>query len=159
VNADRDWDLGKTETQIRGERQERFREKKDREPICCPKCHEIRSSGSVCPKCGHESQKRSRMVVQVDGTLKAMAGDIYMPRKVSMKSDTVKKWERTYYRAKNSNMTFRQARGLFVKENGYWPPSDLPLMPVENGDWFRRVTDVPKCKLTSDAGTEAELAQ
>jgi superfamily II DNA or RNA helicase len=155
VNADRDWDLGKTETQIRGERQERLREKRDREPICCPRCYKIRPSGSVCPQCGHESQKRSRIVVQVDGTLNAMSGDIYKPRKVSMKSDTQRQWERGYYRGKNSNMTFNQVRGLFFRENGYWPPSDLSLMPVDNADWYRRVKDVPKWKLTSDVGKEA----
>lgn len=150
VNMDRHWELDITENIIHGERVDDFREKKQAEPIMCSECGLIRSSGPVCPQCGHESTKRSRIVIQQDGTLHEHTGDIYKPRRVLMKHNTQKLWESTYYRAKKSRngMTFRQAEGLFVYENHYWPPRDLPFMPKNNRDWFRKVKDVPREELT-----------
>jgi hypothetical protein len=74
-----------------------------------------------------------------------------------MKSDTLKLWERCYWRAKNSKnrMTFIQARNLFFYENHYWPPSDLPLMPKNEIDWFRKVKDVPNHALNTPSYAEA----
>jgi hypothetical protein len=105
----------------------------------------IRNGGPVCPQCGHEAIKRSRFVAQTDGRLQEHFGDIYVPQPTAVRPDTVKLWSRSYYRAKNSKnrMTFRQAEGLFFKEQHYRPPHDLPLMPKEETDWFLPVADVP----------------
>ena len=50
-------------------------------------------------------------------------------------------------------MTFRQALGLFFYENHYYPPSNLPFMPVEKIDSYRRVKDVPTDKLHGPSQT------
>ena len=62
-----------------------------------------------------------------------------------IKPDTQKLWDRTYYRARSQkwNATFRQAAAMFFRENHYWPPKTLRLMPKDSGDWYRKVADVP----------------
>jgi DNA repair protein RadD len=149
VNADRQWFLGCTETILAARHAEAFREKRVSEPIRCARCGQIRATGAVCPACGHEMKKPTRMVVQVDGTLKEHAGDIYKPRVTKLKSDTQRRWESMYHRAKRSrnHMNFRQAEALFFVENHYWPPRNLPYMPAQELDWFRPVRDVPQDRL------------
>jgi hypothetical protein len=134
---------------IAGLRADAFREGKPAEPIVCPVCGLVRSKGPKCPQCGHESSRRMRRVIQTDGTLCEVEGDVYKPRKVQMRRNTEQIWERIYHRARRSRnrMTFRQAMGLFVTENHYWPPHGLPLMPVNQMDWFLPVADVPPERL------------
>lgn len=150
LNADREWSLGLTSHMVTSMREERLREKKEAEPIVCPQCGRVRLSGPKCRQCGHESTKRSRVVVQANGELKEHEGEIYKPRRVREFPNTQKLWESMYHRAKNSKnkMTFRQAMGLFRYENHYYPPKTMPLMPVREADWYRKVRDVPSSDLT-----------
>jgi hypothetical protein len=57
-----------------------------------------------------------------------------------------------YHRAKSKkwNATFRQAEAIFVRENHYWPPRDLPFMPKSTADMWRKVSDVPRDSLISN---------
>jgi hypothetical protein len=90
------------------------------------------------------------MVVQIEGDLKLVEGPSYKKRFTKMKPDTEKKWIDMYYRAKSQkwDATFRQAAANFVQENHYWPPENLPFMPKDKADWFEKVRDVPKERLT-----------
>lgn len=150
-NADRDWAsvYDVQERLITERRQENMREKKEPEPIVCAKCGAVRMKGPDCHQCGYRQDKKSRMVIQKDGKLKSMEGDIFKPRTVKMMPNTEQIWERCYHRAKNSKngMTFKQAVGLMFYEEHYWPPKNLPLMPIEPLDWERKVRDVPREKL------------
>jgi superfamily II DNA or RNA helicase len=148
VNVDREWNLSYAESIIAGLRENRLREKREPEPIRCPKCGLIRQGGAICPECKHESTRGARLVVQTDGRLVEHTGDIFPPRRVTLKNDTVKLWTSMYYRAKRAGMTFRQAEGLFYVENGYYPPHDIPLMPTTEVDWFQKVHEVPTERLT-----------
>jgi superfamily II DNA or RNA helicase len=143
---DRHWELGITNHRVAAERQERLREKKEPEPIRCPQCGKVRVGGAKCPECGFEAHRQSRMVVQVDGTLREVKGDIYRPRMQKIKPNTQQQWNREYYRAKNSRrgMTFRQAEALFFRDHHYWPPRTLAFMPKNPGDWFAKVSQVPR---------------
>ena len=143
LNADREWTLGQTNYRTVGERMEQMREQKIVEPITCPACGKVRASGPVCPACGNRSTKKSRLVVQVDGSLRPVEGAIMPPRRIKVKPDTQKLWESMYYRMKRCGRTFRQAEALFCHENHHWPPRDLPFMPKCSADWWRRVEDVP----------------
>jgi len=143
LNADRAWRLDDTAAVVGGMREERMRQKKELEPIRCPRCSAIRASGPTCHACGYTTHRRIRPVVQKDGTLKEYTGDIYKPRRTLMKDNTLRDWERMYHRAKRAGMTFRQAEALFFVEQHYYPPRDLPLMPTSERDWFRQVKDVP----------------
>jgi DNA repair protein RadD len=144
--VDRNWQLGQTNHRVCAERAERMREKKEAEPITCPQCGKVRAGGSKCPECGFEAHRKARMVVQVDGTLKEVKGDIYKPRVQKLLPNTQQLWNQMYYRAKSQkwNATFRQAEAMFFRENYYWPPRNLHLMPKDSNDWFLKVTDVPK---------------
>jgi superfamily II DNA or RNA helicase len=144
LNADRNWTLDCTAASVSGTREERLREKTEAEPACCPQCGQILLSFK-CP-CGFiiDPRKKSRIVIQADGTLREHYGDIFKPRKTKLEADTPELWKRMYFRARNAGMTFRQAEGLFVHEHGYWPPRDLPVMPGSNELFFKRVADVPR---------------
>jgi DNA repair protein RadD len=143
-NVDRVWDLSLDDKKIAEQREERLREKKESEPIVCVKCGAVRMEGPTCITCGHESSIKSRPVVQEDGTLTYMKGDIFKPRVTDMRSDTEKQWEQMYWRGRHSGMTFAQARGLFFKTHGYMPPNNLPLMPKDTLDWHRKIKAVPR---------------
>lgn len=150
LNADREWHLDRTDYVVCEAREERLRTRKEPEPISCPKCYAIRLSGPVCMNCGYRHTERSRMVVQLDGRLKEVQGDIFKPRREYRKPDVAERWERYYWRARNADMTFNQARGLFAYENNWkWPPAGLPYMPKDELDWFRSVKDVPRHRLTA----------
>ena len=143
MNADREWTLGQTNYRTVGERLEQMREEKIVQPITCPECGKVRASGPSCPACGHRSTKKSRLVVQVDGSLRPVEGAIMPPRRIKVKPDTQKLWESMYYRMKRCGRTFRQAEALFCHENHYWPPRDLKMMPKDSADWWRKVEAVP----------------
>lgn len=157
LNADRQWDLTWTNHVISSMRERQMREKKMPEPIHCPQCHAIRNTGSSCPKCGHVCSKKSRMVVQVDGILKEMSGDILKPRRVMQRNDTEHKWEQMYHRMKRAGKTFGQAEGLFVHENHYWPPRTIPLMPRDDYDFYHKIGDVPPERLVPKQAGEARF--
>lgn len=155
VNADREWNLNDTESSLATTHKEAFVNKTEPEPIRCPKCGLIRSSGPRCPKCGHEHTKSSRLVIQQNGRLVHHEGDIFHKRIVRMTPQTEKLWKQIYWRARKSGMKFTQARGLFYKEHGYFPPEDLPFMPTTASDWARSVGSVPAERLVHGKPTPA----
>ena len=143
LNADRQWNLTWGNNDYTRVREGALREKKEPEPIRCPRCAAIRTSGEVCPKCGYKTSRRSRMVVQTDGTLRELTGAIFKKCKTQQFSDTQRRWDRLYYSFKKSGRTFSQARGYFFHVNRYWPPETLANMPLSQLDWGRKVADVP----------------
>jgi superfamily II DNA or RNA helicase len=154
LNADREWRLTDTAALVAGLREDQLRAKKAKEPGRCPKCAAI-IFGPHC-RCGWEANvwARSRPVVQIDGTLKEMTGDIFRPRRLCKRSDGPAIWERMYWRSRTARgrRTFRAAAAFFAQENqGSWPDPHWPLMPVEDRDWFLLVEDVPVQRLTPRA--------
>jgi len=149
LNSDREWSLDLTAQMVASLRQDRLRDKKDAEPIVCPKCGKVRAGGPICA-CGHKCERGSRVVVQANGELKVVEGEIYKPKRIREFDNTEKLWTSMYHRAKHSKngMTFRQAEGLFFYEHHYYPPRTMPYMPTNELDWFRRVADVPSHELT-----------
>lgn len=158
LNADRTWELSDTASIVAGRRTEQLRNslpdsdgKPPREPVRCPQCGLILASWKC--QCGFriEPKAKSRPVIQSDGTLKQMRGDIFRPRETKRLPDTAIKWQKCFFRARNSKkkMTFNQAIGLFFHENGYWPPADLRGMPRDRADLFKAVAAVPADKLYS----------
>lgn len=150
LNADREWSLEWNDRMVSGMRQERMREKKEQEPLVCPQCQYVRLAGPKCPQCQYEHTRRSRKVMQLDGSLKEQEGEIYKPRRIKELPDTERIWTQCYMRAKNSRngMTFNQAYALFFVENYYYPPKHLPFMPTRETDWYRPVRKVSAADLT-----------
>jgi len=149
LNEDREWSLTLTNHRVVGERADQMREHREREPIVCPQCGKVRAGGKVCFACGYEAHKRSRVVIQIDGTLRHVDGPVHKPRRVKREPNTLQLWERMYHRAKSHkwDATFRQAEAYFFREHHYYPPRDLPLMPKDPADWFRKVSCVPSDSL------------
>lgn len=146
LNADRQWPLGCTSRMVAGVREDGLREKTVKEPMRCPKCSAIMLSLRCV--CGFTLDPRAKMrpVVQENGSLIMMEGDIFKERNREMRDDTMAKWAQAFGRARNSKkkMTFRQAIGLFYQDHGYFPPEDIQYMPKNKLDQWRRVCDVPR---------------
>ena len=143
LNADRQWSLELNDRIVCGERMESLREKREPEPIVCPNCGKVRSQGRECPVCGHVAHRKSRCVVQIDGTLRPVQGDILRPRRVRIEADTAELWQSMYYRMRRAGKTFRQAEAYFCHLHHYWPPRNMPLMPTRAIDWYQPIADVP----------------
>ena len=150
LNSDREWMLDKTDYIVGELREQRMREKKEQEPICCPKCHAVRAGGVVCKSCGHSHQGKVRIVVQKDGTLREVKGDIFKPRPLCKRPDGEKIWERMYWRSKTErgDRTFHAAAALFAMENNWqWPDPKWSFMPKDDIDRYMLVSEVPMERL------------
>jgi len=151
LNADREWRLEYTDRIMNGLRSKSLKEKKEPEPIVCPKCHGLRTHGKQCPHCGYEHVGKVRMVLQKDGSLKPMRGDIFRAERFLSKSDkVVQEWVSRVSRIRKSRkdtvkgMTFQQARVSFARDHNWgYPPYGLPQMPLHDVDWFLPIQDVP----------------
>lgn len=151
LNIDRHWELDHTAHIVAGLREQRLRTKEEQEPCLCPQCGMVLTR-SNCP-CGYQVdlKNKTRPVIQANGTLKEMKGDIYKPRRISTSIDGPEKWKQMYFRARSKkwDATFQQAFAMFAMENNWgWPNPSWPMMPRESIDQFRKVSEVPKERLT-----------
>jgi superfamily II DNA or RNA helicase len=154
INADREWTLDLTDAIACGFRADRMRAKKIAEPFRCPRCGRIWMKGTTCLTahggCGFElgNRRKSRPVVSTDGELREMVGDIYRPRRISNAPNGQALWEKMYWRSRTTkgDRTFRAAAALFAQEWG-WPDPNWRFMPIEEKDWFRHVSEVPRERL------------
>lgn len=158
LNADRNWRLGATDRVMANLRTDEYGgtgepgDPPPPEPFLCKACNTVlilrrimQNFMAVCPRCGHEMdfRRRSRPVIQKDGELVEHVGNIFSRRRTEVRPDTHQRWRNYFFRARNGNMTFHQAAGLFYHENGYYPPRTLPLMPHTAWDWYLPVKSVP----------------
>lgn len=156
LNSDREWDLGFDDKIVAGIREKKLREKRELEPIVCPKCHAVRLSGPKCFSCGHQHNTKVRVVLQQDGTLREMKGDIYRARRTAKKTvDLEKAWASRVRAVRNSQkdtvktMTFAQLEVAFARDHKWaYPPHDMSSMPINDRDWFRPVQSVSEDRLT-----------
>lgn len=147
LNADREWRLDDTAASIAGLRQEKLRKKEEKEPVCCPQCGLVLMSLRCV--CGFviDPRKKSRIVVQADGSLIEHFGDIYRPRKTELRPDTQTMWTKEYWAGFKNDKTFRECRAWFYQKHGYWPDETLRLMPTHPLGWFQKVNAVPRDEL------------
>jgi superfamily II DNA or RNA helicase len=151
LNTDRKWLLGATNTSLLGMHGDKQRNSQ-RKPSPCPQCKEVQIwNGPTCQFCGWVAKpgaKVSRPVVQSNGELREMTGDVWKPRRISTRPDGPKRWKSMYFRSrqpKAKGRTFRAAMALFAKENYFaWPDPTWPYMPIAEIDRYRRVVDVPE---------------
>lgn len=149
LNCDREWSLDDTDKAVREKHDELYRTKAKPEPIVCPRCHKVRHSGAVCRYCGFAYEGRRRIVIQTDGSLQEVRGDIFRPRRVNNSPDSHKAWVGCYFSSLRSGRTFNQARATYQYENnGTVPGPDFPLVPKFAADWGMKVCDVPRDRLT-----------
>ncbi len=171
MNADRHWNLSYTNSMVAAKRDESLRRKKcskckalvgdgprclnchqlnEIEPYCCPKCHRIINRPQC--QCGHVIPPglRSRRVIQSDGKLVEMRGDVFKTRRISKQQNGPAKWKAMYFRSctDKGSKTFRAAAALFAKENHWaYPDPSWPFMPIDDEDYFRLCNEVPRDRL------------
>lgn len=156
LNADRHWKLEWTGDIERAIREDAQRAKQLPQPGLCPKCGMVLFRANC--RCGWTSTvwKRSKQVMQTDGQLREQAGDMFKPRREYKRPDGPKRWKSIYWaaRSKKWNATFREAFYLFAKKNYWsWPSRSWPLMPLDELDTFRKVSDVPYERLIQEGVT------
>ena len=151
LNTDRVWELGLSDRIACGVREQSIREKKEPEPIHCPKCSAIRLTGPVCHDCGYKNTTRSRPVLQKDGTLKEVKGDIFRQRRRAKAEDkgTEQEWIARVRATVNSkkdsvrDRTFSQIEVAFARDHNWqYPSHEWRSMPVQPADWFRSARSV-----------------
>lgn len=145
---------------------DRLREKKEREPITCPRCGLVRRSGNSCPPppfgCGYEHHRKSRMILQRDGTLREVHGDIVRARHRRSPPGVQQLWDALYFPSSKSKSThastFLQLEARFFLEHNFYPPRTLANMPEDGSiDWYRKARDVPKDRLCRRSMAEASI--
>ncbi len=146
-----------------------LRETGDSVGQACPKCgmvHKSKGRFLYCQYCGHELSlgKPSRTIIQTDGTLTEVNGEPIKRWKIKVKPENERTWAGLYHNAmrkKKGELTFNQLYQQFgyktAVEQGsrerpawwkaYYPPRDLPLMPVEPNDWHDKIRDVTNADL------------
>ena len=156
LNADREWDLRWDDRIVGNARLAKICEKKEQEPIHCPKCHAIRLHGKACHACGYAHEGRTRPVLQADGSLREMKNDVFRERRTLTPTEQVERdWVARVRAVRNSRkptvqrMTFAQLEVSFARDNNWkYPPRCLPQMPKCETDWFRCVRDVSQHELS-----------
>lgn len=162
-NIDRDWKRwwNLPEKAVSEWHLERIRDGKEQEPIRCPNCSTERRTGITCPKCNHTHEKSKRKVVMEDGRIIELDGDLVKPRKITMKPNTQRDWDKFFfaYVKGKKDQTFNQMYAYFQHEKHYAPPRDLPNMPMRPEHWYMRVCDVDRHHLyNSNSSPQAEGA-
>lgn len=124
-----------------------------KEPIRCPECGCERRSGNVCPKCGFKHEKSVRKIVQEDGELKEVTGDLVRPKRRKEMPDTADLWARMFYGFRNKKLekSFAQLEAFFFRTHNYWPSRNLKFMPRHAIDWKAKVYEVPMSSLIGSA--------
>ena len=150
LNSDRQWHLQYTDRIAAGVRESRIREGVDPQPRVCAKCKKCRLYGHTCPFCGYVATYSNRPVLQRDGSLREMRGDVFVKRRVATDSERLRsEWCGRVLACRRSkkptvrSTTFAQLEVRFARDNNWrYPPRDWPMMPTSEADWFRPVCDV-----------------
>lgn len=139
-NMDRDWEeiFWLTEEELHEQEKKKTQEQEEGDmPITCPKCGLVRKSGSRCPEppigCGEEGTFRGKIVIQKDGNLEFKQEAQIIKEKQPPIKTPQQLWDALFWAARNSKSnratSFKQARVLFKKKYGFYPPYGLRNMP------------------------------
>ena len=144
-------------------RMEEMRTGKEECPLCCQSCGSVQLMPKTgrCYKCNHDLRgKRSRFVIQRDGSLVEVTGLPVKPRREVKTKDMQDAWSRAFWAAKRpggklKDYSFAQIRGMiasghfsgFEKLRGQFPGEGTKFTPKNTPDWFRRIQDVPMFEL------------
>lgn len=144
LNKDIDWKLGITSEGIYFSRIKELSVNKELMPTVCPYCGAVKL-GNICFECKKKDNGRlTRKVVMVNGDMEDLNEPIFKTKIPKSKIDTTTIWKSCYYAARNSKrpMTFNQTYAWFFRKHKFYPPRNLPLMPIKKADWYRLVKDV-----------------
>lgn len=145
-DEDRIWSLDDTDASLAKKKKKNQQAGEEKQPIRCPECGGVRSSGAECPWCGHKHKMSVRMVRTVQGDLvRVMGNAVKVNRKDTEFDSDEKAWKSCLFKAARAkkSMTFNQALTLFKRLRFRDPPEGLRNMPEKGSlDWDRRVADV-----------------
>lgn len=124
---DHEWSITDERTVQERDAERAEREKKPREPLCCPECGAMRQSGPKCLNCGFQHKRTGLKVRTVEGELKPLERKAAKEKR--QRSDSQKLWLQCLSICANRGMTFKQAAWLFKEKCGDWPPDSVGPQP------------------------------
>ena len=143
-----------------------YRETGEPMGIACPRCgmvHKDRKRFTVCQYCGLELTllKPSRTILQADGKLDEVTVEPITKWKIRQEPGDIEMWEGLYHNGAKKGFSFAQIYQQFwlkkarqigtVAKPAYWHsyhlPRDLPLMPKNPHDWWRKMSSVDRSEL------------
>lgn len=116
---DRLWSLDADERIEDRELEQKDKEKKPREPYCCPECACMWENGHKCPNCGFQHRKRGKQAITIDGELVTVKRKEI--KKASTKTDPQKLWHRLLGMCANTGRKYSQAAVIFRSNTGSYP--------------------------------------
>lgn len=107
--------------------------------IVCPRCSYTYSGSVKCPACGHVLPKYLRPVETRDELLTEVQRG-----QAVVRDDEEKKryWYVAMNIARKQNKALNQARFLWKKKFGYWPPDEPPFNKYSRDDWQTPVSEL-----------------
>lgn len=120
---DHEWSLGGAAEIQRADVEARSRDNKPPEPICCYECGALRKGGPVCPHCGARRTRHGTVVRTEEGELREIRRSDQ--KKTQETNDQSRLWKRCLAIAANRGMRYTQARAMYRKATGEYPPPEL----------------------------------
>lgn len=124
------WSLNDDRTVQERDKDASEKERKPREPICCPECGAMREKGPKCLNCGHEHKRTGLKVRTVSGDLKPLERKKAKEKK--KQTDAQKTWLTCLSMAFYRGGTFKTAAWFFKERSGEWPPQWVSPQPPEH---------------------------
>lgn len=124
-NDDPEWPQG-IEATTQDVIERRREERKEAQPIMCPKCSLVRTSGKVCPHCKYESGDPIRKVRMQDGRLEEMPLHNPKHKEITEAQRAFRGWQGILFGALRRNWTYGQCVRLYRQQTGNWPLASWP---------------------------------
>jgi len=150
-DEDPEWPVGDQETtqEIIERRRE---EKKEAQPISCPKCGFVRAKGPTCPNCGLTSYEPVRRIRMGDGRLVEVPAVQRKARELSAEERLFNKWKSRLFAAMHTGLSYGQCAAIFKREHGESPRHGWPgTFPAHALDWKRSPAQEHTTRTLSEA--------
>lgn len=141
---DPDWQSVTEETSTADLLEKRKAKPTQPKPVRCPKCSTVRKGGAKCLDCGHvcEPKDSVRVVRMGNGKLKEIPIVEVKKAEATAEQKVLKNWKGELFVAMKSGRSLSQAKTMYFRRHGEWPPDNLPGMPSRGSvDWKRKVGD------------------
>jgi len=106
--------------------EKRREEKQEAQPISCPKCSMVRTSGKICPNCLFEASEAIRKVRMEDGRLEEMPAVNPKHKEITDSQRAFNAWQGTLFGALYKGWTYGQCATLYRQKTGEWPKAEWP---------------------------------
>lgn len=127
-DEDIDWVLEST-VRVQEKIEEARKQKPEREPIVCPKCHAARRGGSECPSCGRVMQRHGKSQEHAEGELAEVSREQAKANRKAGGDEKQRFWDQCLGWAIGTNKKVGAAGHRYKQKYGVWPNHGLKRVP------------------------------